>query len=146
MPITVPRRLALASLLLAAACSSKSTAPNQNSLVGTWVATQLVFTSQANPATTFDAIANNYGLTMIYDASGSYTFITTAPGLSPDTATGTVTLNGNSIALADDQGGAISGTYTINGNTLTVHLSTGITYDFGAGEVAATADGTLIKQ
>ncbi len=148
MPTTVPRRLALASLLLlGAACSSdKPTGPSVSALVGTWDATQITLTSQANPSNTIDGIASGLGIELTFDASGGYTAVTTTQGISPDTATGTATVNGNAITLTDATNEVTSGTFSVNGNTLTVHFTQGLTFDFGSGDEAATLDATLIKQ
>ena len=151
MSPTIRRALAATALLLTAACSSNDSTTGVNGgvtvsdLAGTWTATSLVFTSVANPSTSLDAIAGGATFVMQIASSGSYTVTTTTPGQSPDVSTGTITLNGSNIHLAEPTD-TIVGTYTLNGNHLTLHLTSGINFDFsGSGDEPATIDGSLTR-
>lgn len=138
--------LAAFALVAMAGCSSDN-GPSASDLVGTWSATSFVFTSQANPGTTEDAIAAGASLTVTFASGGTYTTTTSVPGSADDVSTGTYTVSGSTITLNDSDGVTVtSGTFTVSGSTLTLHLTTGITFDFGSGEEAATADATLHKQ
>jgi flagellar basal body rod protein FlgF len=138
-----PLAIALAgAVLLAGAACSDSLAPSD--VAGTWNATSVVFTSVANPSTNSgNVIALGFSLSITLNADGSAS-VTQDDGSGATTDTGTYTINGSDFSLTTG-GDTSSGTIALNGNTLTVHITTGVTFDFGSGDEAATVALTLTR-
>ncbi len=120
---------------------SDSTDPQENvtieDLVGTWNATSIQYTNNAT-GQAINAFLFGARLSITVAADGTYTGSVTEPGGTPESISGTVTVQGNSITITDDSspGDAAVGTFTLSGSTLTITAQD--EFDFGAGEVAAT--------
>ncbi|MGE0353056.1 MAG: hypothetical protein AB7I33_00840 [Gemmatimonadales bacterium] len=138
---------ALAFTVLAACSNDKNgTGPALGGIEGSWSATALTFIQVAPPNMQVDAIAGGAGLTITFNANGTYQTVTTSPGQPDDMSTGSVSLNGNMMTLDELGGSTIVGTYSVVNNVMTVNLTTGIEFDFGSGDEAATVQGTFVKQ
>lgn len=140
--------LAALALPLVLACGNDGgSGPNVGNLVGTWNATALTFIQVAAPNTQVDAIAGGAGLSITFNANGSYQTVTSSPGQPNDMSTGTFTVNGSMLTLDELGGSTIMGTYSIVNTVMTVNLTSGIEFDFGnGGDEPATVQGTFVKQ
>jgi len=114
-------------------------------LVGTWNATQFVFSDFGDPVTDYDVIASGGAVTLTIQANNTYAISFTLPGSAPEMDDGTWALSGSTLTL---DAGTVDETVlsiSLSGNTLTFH-STDITFDFGDGDVPAKLDATLTRQ
>ena len=141
------RHLALttvAALALVSVNCGDSVAPAD--LVGTWSATKLQFTNQANSSETIDIVAEGGSFTISILANGTWQATLAIPDMSPQVGGGTYDVSGTDLVLFET-GDPVGTDYSISlsGNTLTI-TSTDLTWDFGSGDVAARLDGTLVRQ
>ena len=126
-------------------------------LVGTWTATKLEFTNQANTDQHFDIISGALGsLTITVTSNGSFsgTFAQCGlPSLCPEQdAAGTIALSGNTGTLTftapAEFDEPISGTFTLttgDPDVLTLNATSGLEFDFSIiggdpGEVPANLE------
>lgn len=131
---------------LGVACND-STGVTGTDLVGTWNATEFVFSDFADPVTDFDVLSMGGAVKFTFRADSSFTIVVTLPMTAPDTSEGTWTLQEGSRLIITDQG-AVSGTelqVSLSGTTLTVY-SDDVEFDFGAGDIPAQLDATFVKQ
>jgi hypothetical protein len=119
------RAVVAAAAVFTLACGD-SLAPED--IAGTYEATTMVFTSQADPNTTSDVLAAGYSFTIQFNANGTLE-TTFAIGGSTDTDSGTYAIDGNDITL-DIDGDPATGTIDRSGETLTIVLTTGVEFDF----------------
>jgi hypothetical protein len=119
-------RTAVAIAAVAALACGDSLAPED--IAGTYEATTMVFSSQADPNTTADVLAAGYSFTIQFNADGTLETTFTIGG-STDTDSGTYVIDGNDITLNID-GDPASGTIDRSGDTLTIDLTTGVEFDF----------------
>ncbi len=96
---------ALAAVLLLGACGGDSsglgdggTVPGPGFMVGDWIATALVVTSQINPAVAVDLIAQGATFTLLVQPSGRYTAILSGFGQA-SSESGTLSVEGNEVVF-----------------------------------------------
>ncbi len=135
------RTLAILSLLSAVslgACGGDGTGPSGSStIVGTWNATAIVAAPVSNPSATENLYAEGFRLKFVFASNKSYTIVSSFPGEAPDTSDGTYVQAGSSLTLTSAGDNEVTPIdLTVNGNTATLVVS-GVTFDFGAGEVPA---------
>ena len=112
---------ALAVTLTATLGCGDATGVSVEDLTGTWVATQFLFTNPANAAETFDAIAAGGSLSLTVQATGDYTATITEPGSAAEVVTGTISVEGNVVTIAESgQGSPTPYAATRSGDTLTL--------------------------
>jgi len=127
---------------LGVSCSDKVT---EESLVGTWTASQFVFTEIGNSATEFDVIAVGGAVTLVIRANNTYSITFTLPGSSPDSSDGTWALSGDVLTLDEGTADETALDVSLSGSTLTIRTSD-VTFDFGDGDVPARLEGTFTRQ
>jgi hypothetical protein len=72
-------------------------------LVGTWPLLSLVFTSDANPSTTFDFLASGGSGSLHFEADTTFLLILVPdPGSPSETIEGPVTLEGTTVVLTSE--------------------------------------------
>ncbi len=127
-----------ATVILAAALLSgcgDSTGVSVNDLAGTWTATQYVFTSQVDASQTVDLITQggSFTLTILEDSTFTSQFL--EPGEELKTRTGTVTVVGSTITIAESgQGSPEAFTVSRDGNAMTL-IMLNEDYDFDGDDV-----------
>ena len=146
---TLPKLVLIAVIgSLEAGCSSgDSTGTELANIVGSWHATTAVVTSVANPTTTSNLIALGATIQVTFNANLTYSSTTNVPGQGADVSTGTYIQTATQLTLHNDQssGGDITTfSLALNGATLSLTGGTPFTFDFGAGEVPARFDLTLV--
>lgn len=137
----------LACATLVAGCGSdENDTVTLTELAGDYTATVFEFVSTADPNTSFEAIGAGLGLDLSITASGDYTMTIHSPPDPDEVENGVVTLNGNKITL-DAGGEEVSGTFTLNGTTLTLHLTSGVEFDFDGDDTdePAIVNATLVR-
>jgi len=86
---------------MALACGDDAAGPSPSEITGTWQATKVEYVSTAQPTVSVDLIADeDYTVTLVLAANGSYTFTQTPPGEQPQTSTGTWELDGDVFDVA----------------------------------------------
>ena len=128
----IPPLAVLVTLGMGVACGD-SNAPDPltlENLVGSWRATQFLFTQQSDPSTFFDLIQNSGTVTITISANGTYVGQQSAFG-STETSSGTITVSSRFVTLTDDDepGDPTQFAATLTGNTLTL-TSSDFTFDF----------------
>ncbi len=94
-------------------------------LVGSWTATSMLFTSQANPSLMLDLInpfvGGHLSITIAADGSFQGTFRESSQA-AEESVSGTIAIQGNTITITFVQGldEDVSGTFTLVGDVLTV--------------------------
>jgi hypothetical protein len=137
--------MAMAGLVLGAAACSDS-GPSADSFVGTWSATQMEFTRSANPTETVEIIGEGATFRITFKADSTWTAVLTAPGMSPDTSSGTWSASIDVLTIATTgMSGEQQFQFSLSGNTLTLS-GANAEWDFGSGDEAATLSITLTKQ
>lgn len=140
----------LVAVLLQLGCD-KSTDPDSASipaaLVGTWTATEFIFTSKTAMAqTTGNLISLGVSFTLKIESNGNFTVTTTFPtpqGPMSEVSTGTLSVSGNKITVKDEEG-TFELTYSVSGNILTI---TGDEeYDFDGDDVDEPATMRIVLQ
>lgn len=134
-------RFALPVLLVAAfavACGDdddEPTGPGLDELTGTWDASSLSLTWNANPAVVINLVDLGATVTLVINANGTYNFTIEVPAQADQVITGDFTLlGGNSFSLTnDDEAGVLwTGTFTLSadGNELSINLPNVTIFDF----------------
>jgi hypothetical protein len=135
-------RFALPVLLvgaIAVACGDddeEPTGPTVDDLAGSWDATSLLLTWNANPAVSVDLVQTFGGtVTLVITAAGRYTFTAAVPGQAVQTITGDFTITGTnqfSLTNDDDPLDVLNGTFVLdsNGNELDINLPDATILDF----------------
>ena len=124
---------------------SDSTGPELADIAGAWHATRIQVTNKANSAETMDLTLSGVTITINFNADLTYSTTFTAPGEAPDMSSGTYVQTATTLTLTESGvGGEVdSFTYTKTDANLTVSGGS-INFDFGAGEVPARLDLTLV--
>jgi hypothetical protein len=115
-------------------------------LVGTWNATEFVFSDFGDPVTDFDVLAMGGAVSIVIEADGTYTITFTMPESEPEVDTGTWDLDGDVLTF---DAGTIDETafeLSLSGDTFTIH-SEDVTFDFDEDgtEDAAQLDATFVR-
>ena len=86
---------------VALACGDDAAGPSPSEITGTWQATHVEYVSVAQPTVSVDLIVDeDYTVTLVLAANGSYTFTQTPPGEPPQTSTGTWEVDGDVFDVA----------------------------------------------
>jgi hypothetical protein len=95
--------------------------PPATSLVGTWNATKVEFTSKANPTQKVDVIAQGATMTLVLNGNGTYDQTMKVPGQPDDITNGTWSTSGG-IFTMQQAGMPFSWQFSVSlsGNTLTL--------------------------
>ena len=111
----------LATAAVVSGCGGDGNGPNQDQFVGTWNATSVVYTNQANTAQKVDLVAEGATVVVVLAASGNYIITATLPGEAPDVTTGTWSASADVLTL-HETGVAFSLQFDWNlaGSTLTI--------------------------
>ena len=117
------------AVTLATACSD-STDPGDvdpgdvtgNDLVGTWEATAATFTPDGS-TTSFDLIADGFGITLVIRADGTYTATFTELGFDPEVEDGTYTVSAGVITITPTVGDDVESFTIVSLNATTLVLS-----------------------
>jgi len=136
------------SLALAAAVAvgcSDSTGVTNTDLVGTWAASEFVFSDFADPVTDFDVIGMGGGATIVIRADSTFTTTITLPFSDPLVANGTWKLQGDKTLILTEGSETTALDVSLSGTTLTIH-TTDLTFDFGNGEIPAQLNAKFTKQ
>jgi hypothetical protein len=137
--------LKLASLAALVACGD-STGVTVNDLEGTWTATEMVFTSQADPSTSIDLVAAGGSLTLTIRADGTFTTAMREPGGEIDIDTGTVSVEGTVLTIAESgQGSPTAFSASRSGDNLTL-TSSDEDYDFDGDDIEDEATLRILLQ
>jgi hypothetical protein len=134
-----------ASAAIVLGCGS-SVEPSE--LTGTWDATVFRFTNLANTSQTVDLVAQGGGFTITLSANNTYQATITVPGAADDVTSGTwqySSLDGLTLTETGQTGGTDINV-SLAGSTMTLSSTDGITFDFGAGDVAVRLDATLVRR
>lgn len=132
-------RFALPLLLVGAvavACNDNKTTPTGPTiadLAGTWNATSVVLTWDANPSIKVDPVqAFGATITLEITTAGRFTFTIDVPGQPLDVTTGDFTLNGTNFTLTNDADptDVLSGSFTLSGNNLSITVQHAELLDF----------------
>lgn len=135
----------LPSGLALSACSDDSTGPAElQPLVGTWQATELTLTNQANPETSVDLIEQGATFTLSILATGQYSASLVIFGQA-NQEVGTVSVSGNRITIAPNGGSSTTGTWVLQGNTVTVDGDTEFDFNFDGIPEAASVHMELVR-
>jgi hypothetical protein len=121
----IPPLAVLVALSMSVACGDNGPDPlTLDDLVGTWRATQFVFTKQSDPSRFFDLIQNSGVVTIVIAANGTYSGQQSAFGVT-ETFSGTITVSGSFVSLTDDEdpGDPTDFAASLTGNTLTLATS-----------------------
>ncbi len=100
-----------------------------NALAGTWNATSMVFTNNANSSETYDLIADGGSLSLTFTAAGGFSGSSTTPE-GTEILSGTFVVQGTNL-IVTDTGEPESETiaFTLSGNTLTLTLDDELDFD-----------------
>ena len=141
--------LALIGLLgsAAAACKDDTTGTSIPNIVGTWHATSAVVTNVATPAVSVNLIALGATLQITFTSSLNYTSTINLPGQPAEVSSGTYVETATQLTLHDTQASTnptVTFSLAMSGGTLSLTGGSPFTFDFGAGDVAARLDVTLV--
>ena len=142
------RAMTLAVVLtgVLAGCGSDSTGV-ESDIVGTWHATRLEFVNNANPANTVEAIALGATVTMIFNATHTFSLTLTLPGQPAEVSSGTYVVTATTLTItvtSENPVQTLNFAMSLSGNTLTLTGGT-TTFNFGTGEVPATLNVTATR-
>ncbi len=141
MNLKVRNSLVLGAMLVSVAACSDSTGLTAEDLEGTWNATSIVFTNNANSAESVDIVqTDGASFTMTVSASGSVSTLFDDGQGSTSSDSGTLSSDGSSINIGGDTLQAVR-----SGEQLTL-TDANDTYDFGSGSVPATVVVRLTRQ
>ena len=132
---------------LGAGCSDSTGSSDLPDIVGSWHATTAVVTSVANPATSANLIALGATFQIVFNANLTYSSTVNFPGEPVDISTGTYVVTATQLTVHNDQssgGDIITFSLSLSGGTLTLTGGTPFSFDFGAGDVPATFNLTLV--
>lgn len=109
------------SLMAAVMACGDSTGVVVDDLIGSWNATKYEFVNNANSSQKADLLAQGVSLALTVAAGGSYSAVITNPGQEPDTTSGTIAIDGNTLTIAESgQGSPTPVSFSLSGNTLTL--------------------------
>jgi hypothetical protein len=127
---------------LALACGSDVA---EEDLVGTWNATDFVFSNFDDPVVDFDVLGMGGEVTIVIRADGTYTITLTLPDSDPLVEDGTWVLNGDQLTFDEGTVDESAFDISLDGNTLTIH-GEDMEFDFGDGDEPAQLDATFVRQ
>ncbi len=127
---------------LALACGSDVV---EEDVIGTWNATEFVFSNFEDPVTDFDVIAMGGDLSIVIRADGTYTLTLSMPFAEPEVIEGDWVLDGDVLTL-DEGVDAVAFEISLDGNTLTLHTED-VEFDFDEDgtDDPAQLDVTLVR-
>jgi len=127
---------------LALACGSDVV---EEDVIGTWNATEFVFSNFEDPVTDFDVIAMGGDLSIVIRADGTYTLTLSMPFAEPEVIEGEWVLDGDVLTL-DEGVDAVAFEISLDGNTLTLHTED-VEFDFDEDgtDDPAQLDVTLVR-
>lgn len=132
------------TMAVAAGCSSDSTVPSTDDLIGTWRVTKLEFVNVANQTNRVDAIALGGNATMVLNVDHTFSLIATLPGEPTETVAGTWTSSQDTFSMFPT---GMSGSWvfdmSLSGNTLTVS-GANVDFDFNDDSVDEPAKLNLV--
>ncbi len=132
------------ALILMTGCGDDGTGVDADDIAGTWTATSMLFTADADANDTADIIVDDVAtLVIVFGADNTYSFTFTFPPQPDENETGTYSVSGNTLTTTPTGGVAETTTISRNGNTMT--LTDDDDWDFGAGDEAATLVITLTR-
>ena len=100
-----------------------------NALAGTWNATSLVFTNDANASETFDLIADGGSFSITFTAAGGFSGSSTFEG-DTEPFNGTFEVQGTNLIITETgESGPETIAFTRSGNTLTLTLDDEFDFD-----------------
>ena len=141
MNLNIGNSLVLGAMLVSILGCGDSTGLTAEDLEGTWNATSIVYTNNANSAESVDIVqTDGASFTMTVSASGSVSTLFDDGQGSTDSDAGTLSSDGSSITLGGDVFQAVR-----SGDQLTL-TNVDESYDFGSGSVSATVAATLTRQ
>jgi len=128
---------------LALACGSDVA---EEDIVGTWNATEFVFSNFEDPVTDFDVIAMGGDLSIVIRANGTYTLTVSLPFADPEVIDGDWVLNGGVLTLDDGTVDEAVFEISLSGNTLTLHTEDAeFDFDEDGTDDPAQVDVTLVR-
>jgi hypothetical protein len=138
--------LALATAA-AAGCSSDSTGLSLPDIVGTWHATKFEFVAQSSPSTKTDLVTLGGPATVVLRTDNTFTITLNAPGQQPIVSNGSWTETATTLTIIiTSETPAQTVTFTLDVSGSTMSLTGGVaTFNFGAGDVPAFLNVTLVK-
>jgi len=92
-----------ALIILTVACSDTATGPEDEEIVGTWIATKIELTSRVNPALKVDFKEHGASATMIFENDGKWSL--------------------SVVDIPDEPDLNINGTWLSEGDVMTIHYS-----------------------
>ena len=119
------------ALILMTACSD-ATGVEPDDLVGTWTATAMVFTSTADPTLSVDIMDQGATMSLTLSADGTYSWAFVFPGEPEENETGTYTVSGTTMTIADSGPGSPE-TFTISRDGDNMTLTGSDEFDFTEG-------------
>jgi hypothetical protein len=130
---------------LTLACSDSSGVTEEN-IVGTWNATEFVFSDFEDPVTDFDVLAEGGTVEMEIRANGTFT-LTINFGFGAETTDGTWELQGDDLLILTEEGTTddIQFEVSLSDTTLTVY-SDDVDFNFGDGEIPAQLEAVFTKE
>jgi hypothetical protein len=128
---------------LALACGSDVA---EDDLVGTWNATEFVFSNFDDPVMDFDVIGEGGAVTIVIRADGTYTATFTFPESEPEVDNGTWELSGSVLTFDAGTADETDFDVSLSGNTLTIYSDDIGEFDFGDGDEPAQLDATFVRQ
>ncbi len=141
MNLKVGNSLVLGAMLVSIVGCGDSTGLTAEDLEGTWNATSIVYTNNANSTESVDIVqTDGASFTMTVSASGTVSTLFDDGQGSTDSDSGTLSSDGSSITLGGDVFQAVR-----SGDQLTL-TNVDESYDFGSGSVSATVAATLTRQ
>jgi hypothetical protein len=131
------------ALILMTGCGD-STGVEPDDLAGTWTATMMVFTSEADATESVDIVADEMAtLEIVLDADETYASAFTFPDEADENETGTYSTTSTTLTITPTDGTAETFGLARDDDTMT--LTRDDTYDFGSGEEPATLVITLAR-
>ena len=127
------------ALILMSACTDGLVDVNVDEIVGTWNATSMVFTSDADSEVSVDLIAEGATLSVVLSAEGTYSLLIQEPGFEPEDEGGTYSVDGAILTLDPNEFEEDDSFETVlNGNSLTL-TSSDDEFDFNDDEIEEAA-------
>jgi hypothetical protein len=132
----------------ASGCGGDSTGTDVPDIVGSWNVTRFEFVSKANAATKADLTTLGATANLVFAANKTFTLTANVPGQGVDVSTGTYVVTATTLTVtntSETPPETLVFSMVLSGNTLTLTNGSS-TFDFGAGDVPAWVNLTLVKQ